>query len=77
MLYLARLLHSLDGSLLRNRIVETIDGCVNNIYPFEGEAQSMILIDEMCLEKKISHLDEGGRLYAYSLNSQGEPVLLK
>ena len=88
MLYLARLLHMPDGGLERNILVDVFDGRVNKIYPFAGEAQSMLFVDDIFLSdkssrnpfhvtSKIPHPEEGEGLCAYALDSAGLLVLLE
>lgn len=88
MLFVARLLHFPDGRILRSRVVSILDGFVNEIYCFRGEVHSMSLVDDMYLSvddslnnvadiRKISHLDEGEKFYAYLSNEAGELTLIK
>ena len=88
MLYIARELHMPNGEMLRNMVIEIADGCVNNIYPFADEAQSMQLVDDVFLAsslildselniKRIPHLEKGERMYAYVKSVTGEPILLE
>ena len=87
MLFLARVLHLPDGGLQRGMVVCTEKSAVKDIYPFVNEVHSMVLVDELFLftvataksvgeMKKISHLENGERLYAYGLNDAGELLLL-
>lgn len=88
MLFVARLLHFPDGRILRSKVVSVLDGFVNEIYCFRGEVHSMSLVDDMYLSvddslnnvadiRKISHLDEGEKFYAYLSNEAGELTLIK
>ena len=87
MRFLARVLHLPDGGLQRGMVVCTEKSIVKDIYPFVNEVHSMVLVDELFLftvataksvgeMKKISHLENGERLYAYGLNDAGELLLL-
>lgn len=87
MLFLARVLHLPDGGLQRGMVVCTEKSVVKDIYPFVNEVHSMALVDELFLSpvatiksvdeiKKISHLENGERLYAYGLNAAGELLRL-
>lgn len=88
MLYVARVLHLPNGELLRNRVVTVEDGIVNDIYCFDGELHSMLLVDDVFLSdvnslkhieefKKNSHLKKGERIYAYKLEDEDGLVLLE
>ena len=50
-LYLARKLHAPHGVVLERYVVLVSDGCVLGWYPFGGEVQSMLLVDEIFLSR--------------------------
>ncbi len=85
MLYLARNLHLVNGTVLRNIVVDVCDGVVNDFYPFSFERESMFLVDDIYLsnfendaDKQIaSCLCESKMLYACTLSEDGELHRLK
>lgn len=88
MLYVARIVHACDGDIMRNKVVVVEKGVVKDIYSFVGEVQSMLLVDEIFLSEfagkwvlpdsmKKSHIYECGDLYAYTLDSENNPTMLK
>lgn len=87
-MYVARVLRTDTGEILRNRVLDISCGVVKNIYSFNGETQSMILIDEACLftfEQALcsvgaeitSRLCEGDMLYAFQVLPAGGFLLLE
>lgn len=79
MLYVARVLHLPDGGTSRNMVLDVTGGVVGGIWRFDGELQSMALVDDVYLSdvdslrsladiRKISRSEELGRLYAYRLS---------
>ena len=61
-LYLARELHTPSGDVLERYVVAVSSGRVLGWYPFESEAHSMLLVDEIVVSQ-----GEGGGLLVESV----------
>ena len=51
MLYLARKLHLPSGEMLERQVVAVRDRVVLEWYPFGAECESMLLVDELYVDK--------------------------
>ncbi len=81
MYYVARKLHFADGGVMCMQVVQVTDGVVQACFPFDGERQSMLWVEEAFLSplpeavvlKDILSVAEGARrdgsFYLYSCES--------
>ena len=51
MLYLARILYLPSGEMLERQVVAVRDRVVLEWYPFGAECESLLLVDELYIEK--------------------------